>query len=70
MTHVFRLFEHKNGIFVRFFQQDELNEQHEQDEPNELNKPNELHERDKQDKKNGRECSVHKKRGWPKWSPS
>ena len=39
--------EHKIGVFVRFCQQDELNEQ---DEPNELN------ERDKQDKKNGRVC--------------
>ena len=67
MTHVFRLFEHKNGIFVRFFQQDELNEQHEQDELNERDEPN---EREEQDDLNGRVRSVHKKRGWPMWSPS
>ena len=48
-TLVFGHFEHKIEFFVRFCQRDELNEQ---------DKPNELHERDKQDKKNGRVCSV------------
>ena len=63
-TLVFGHFEHKIEFFVRFCQLDEQDELDKQDAPNELN------ERDKQDKKNGRACSVHKKRGWPKWSPS
>ena len=54
-TPVYGHFEHKIGIFVRFCQQDELNEQDERDELNEQDEPNELNERDMQDELNEQE---------------
>ena len=56
-TPVYGHFEHKIGIFVRFCQQDELNEQDELDELNELNEQDELNEQEdlnEQDELNGR----------------
>ena len=56
-TLVFGLSEHKIGVFVRFCQRDELNEQdelNERDEQHELNELNEQEELNEQDEMNGR----------------
>ena len=63
-TPVYGHFEHKIGIFVRFCQQDELNEQDELDELNELNEQDELNEQEdlnEQDELNGRVSSQKKR---------
>ena len=54
--------EHKIGVFVRFCQQEELNELDELDEQEELNEQDKLNELNEQEELNGRVSSVYKKK--------